>query len=121
MFQTSQVIMRVSTIAATSATIVLLALVPGSQALPKWLKGLNRRQDYDAYDAPAYYPVYDNPPDYYGGYSYGGEGPQPTISSSSTEDVSTASSTTENSPVGFSSSSSISSGKSSHPSLYTIF
>ena len=54
----------------------ILALVPATQALPKWLQPL--RREADGQYAPRQYSVYENPGGY---YTYAGYGPAPTISS----------------------------------------
>jgi hypothetical protein len=66
--------MRVTTLSiGIASTAVLLALVPVTQAAPSWLKPRK-----DSNYAPAAYGVYESNPGY-GGYSYGGYGPSPTI------------------------------------------
>lgn len=92
--------MRASTLIVARTSLVLLVLVPATQALPSWLTGIRRRQDSSD---PAYYPGYDGP-DNYGGYDYGGE-TSPTLTSSSTPSV-----TSDSDPV--TASSSISTSKS---------
>jgi hypothetical protein len=66
--------------ASLLSTAVLLILVPVTQAVPHWMKP--HRREYE----PRQYSVYEPPP--YGGYSYGGYGPLPTIQSSSSSGVS---------------------------------
>ena len=60
--------------------LVLLSLVPAIVALPSWLNPL--RRDPNPGIAPRQYEAYASP-QYGGHYSYGGYGPQPTLSSSS--------------------------------------
>ncbi len=69
-------------------TSILLGLVPGTQALPKWLQP--KSDLADAKFAPRGYSIYESAPPVYGGYTYGGYGPAPTISSSSSSEVSTS-------------------------------
>jgi hypothetical protein len=71
------------------STAVILTLAPGSQAFPQWMKP---RHD-ESKNAPRQYNAYDSPPPAYGGYySYGGLGPQPTIVTTPTFKVSSATS-----------------------------
>lgn len=73
-----QVKMRAFLPNAALASSVLWNLIPATLALPGWMDSI--RRDY----APvAYDPVYGAPPGGYGGYTYGGYGPQPTLSTSS--------------------------------------
>ncbi len=67
---------------------VLLGLVPGTQALPEWLQP--KSELAEARFAPRRYSIYESAPPAYGGYTYGGYGPAPTISSSSSPEVSTS-------------------------------
>ncbi len=72
-----------------TSTAVLLGLVPGTFALPKWLKP--NHVDVDGVKfAPRGYSVYENPPITYGGYSWAGYGPAPTILSTSSLEISTS-------------------------------
>ena len=57
--------------------LVLFSLVPSIAALPSWVNVLGR--DANANNAPRQYEAYA-PPQYGGHYSYGGVGPQPTLS-----------------------------------------
>lgn len=68
-----------ATMLCFASTSMLLALIPGIHALPGWLqprqgegRGAFAPRQYDVYGVP------DTPS--YGHYSYGGYGPQPTIS-----------------------------------------
>jgi hypothetical protein len=92
-------------------TTILLALPPGTQALPGWLQpradgglGEFELRQYDAYGAQAV-PVY-------GHYSYGGYGPQPTISTGATSVLSAA---------GGATSSSDSDGELAHSTIMIVF
>ena len=60
--------------------LVLLYLVPFIAALPSWLNPLQR--DTNPANAPRQYDAYAQP-QYGGHYSYGGYGPQPTLSTRS--------------------------------------
>jgi hypothetical protein len=68
------------------STSVLLGLVPGAQALPKWLQP--KHEVDDAKFAPRGYSIYESTSPTYGGYTYGGYGPEPTVSSSSSSETS---------------------------------
>jgi hypothetical protein len=75
-----------------ASTSILLGLVPGTQALPKWLQPKSDLDD--AKFAPREYSIYESAPPAYGGYTYGGYGPAPTISSSSGSGSEVSASTT---------------------------
>ena len=65
-----------------ASTAMLLALVSGSHALPGWLQP--RQVEGRGAFVPRQYDVYGTPEaPAYGHYSYGGYGPQPTISTTS--------------------------------------
>jgi len=65
-----------------ASSSILLGLLPGTQAFPKFLQP-NLVEAEDSKFAPRGYDVYERDPQTYGGYSYYGSGPAPTISSSS--------------------------------------
>jgi hypothetical protein len=71
------------------SAVPFLALLPGSQAFPQWLKP--HRREPEIKFAPRQYTVYEGPPQYGGSYTYGGNGPLPTLSSypSSSSSIST--------------------------------
>lgn len=58
-----------------ASTSIFLALVPGIQGLPNWLQAKHRDVE-DRKNAPRQF--YGDPP-VYGGYSYPGYGPAPTV------------------------------------------
>jgi hypothetical protein len=70
--------MRVNTLGVGLVSTLFLGSLPGTQALPKWLQ-LNRGDDSRL--APRQYSVYETPPVTYGGYSWYGYGPLPTLTS----------------------------------------
>lgn len=72
-----------------ASTTLLLGLVPGTQAMLKWLEPNHGDVD-DAKFAPRGYSVYENPPITYGGYSWAGYGPAPTVSSMPSSEISTS-------------------------------
>lgn len=75
-----------------SVTLAVTAFAPVADAMPQWLRVHRREAEAQVYTSgPLEYSVY-SAPSAYGGYTYPGYGPQPTMSSS-------ASSTSENSPV----------------------
>jgi len=71
-----------------ASTSTLLGLVPGTQAFPKFFQSTHGEVE-DANFAPRDYSVYESAPPTYGGYTYAGYGPAPTISSSSEVSAST--------------------------------
>lgn len=70
--------MRASTLSVGLTSTLILGLISGTQALPKWLQ-LNRGDDSNL--APRQYSSYGEPPATYGGYSWYGYGPLPTLTS----------------------------------------
>lgn len=71
--------MRVNTLnVGLASTCLFLGSLPGTQALPKWLQ-LKRGGDSNL--ANRQYSVYEPPSSTYGGYSWYGYGPLPTLSS----------------------------------------
>jgi hypothetical protein len=80
-----------------ASTTILLGLVPGTQAMPKWLEP--NYGDVDAKFAPRGYSVYENPPITYGGYSWAGYGPAPTVSSIPSSEISTSTNSGEETSV----------------------
>lgn len=77
-----------------ASTAILLALVPATFALPGWLQPQERDASRDQF-APPEYSVYEG---YgggyhgsYGGYTYGGIGPRPTVSNAPASSTTTSS------------------------------
>ncbi len=60
-----------------AATVTLLSMVPGIQGLPKWLQP--KHEVNDKILGPRQYSFYEKPTVTYGGYTYGGYGPAPTL------------------------------------------
>jgi hypothetical protein len=81
-----------------ASTSILLGMVPGTQALPKRLQS-NRGEIDDVHFAPRGYSVYESAPPTYGGYTYGGYGPAPTISSTSSAEISASTKSGEETSV----------------------
>ena len=71
-----------------ASTVVLLTLAPVTQAFPQWMKPRSE----ESKNAPRQYNVYEPPPQYGGYYTYAGNGPRPTIASSSSSSISYATS-----------------------------
>jgi hypothetical protein len=67
------------------SSVLLLSLIPATQAVPSWLQPHRREQDVKK--TPRTYLAYEQAPKAEH-YSYGGYGPAPTISSTSSPSVS---------------------------------
>tara|TARA_R110002060_G_scaffold4075_8_gene6368 strand:- start:260 stop:547 length:288 start_codon:yes stop_codon:yes gene_type:complete len=81
--------MRVNKLSLASGC-VLLALAPGIHGLANWFRA-NHKAD-DVANIPRQYSVYAGNPVAYGGYTYPGYGPAPTVPQTSTPVSSTATS-----------------------------
>lgn len=71
-----------------ASTSLFLSSIPGAQALPKWLQ---LKRSGNANLSPRQYSVYEQPATTYGGYSWNGYGPLPTLSSQALPSSSTSS------------------------------
>lgn len=67
---------------------ILLALVPAIHGLPNWFQA--KKNAEDVRNLPRQYSVYGANPVAYGGYTYPGYGPAPTVATTSTSALSTA-------------------------------
>lgn len=85
-----QVKMRVNTRSLASASI-LLVLAPGINGLPSWFQA-KHHEAQDVRNLPRQYSVYGANPVAYGGYTYPGYGPAPTVEKTSSSALSTATS-----------------------------